>query len=216
MGRRNKKIYEICDVTQKKDLARFRENYLIFRMDYDYGRKHIKIEEEQVKEFMAQEKLRGVYMKHSDKICINQEKIGSDQLAALCNFGSSLQKQNITQVELVGNGLETVENILKLFPNVTTLNLSDNKLRDFRVFEKLTSLENVTLDSNYLEVLPQQVMAMMELKELSAAKNLIREVPVGIGQLRELKSLCLNRNRIETLPKELGKLQLVSLNLSDN
>ena len=65
-------------------------------------------------------------------------------------------------------------------------------------------------------MLPDEVLFLRDLKEISAANNRIREVPKGVGELKELRSLCLNRNKIGELPKEIGKLQLVNLNLSDN
>lgn len=98
MGVNNKKVYEIFDISRKQQIGQFREKYLIFRIDQDYGKKHIKIDEDQVKEFLTQEKLRTVYMKHSDKICINQEKLNSQQLASLCSFGNTSQRLAITQI----------------------------------------------------------------------------------------------------------------------
>ena len=99
---------------------------------------------------------------------------------------------------------------------MVTLNLSDNKLKYFKAIKQLVKLENLTIDSNGIEVLPDEVLFLRDLKEISAAKNRIREVPKGVGELKELRSLCLNRNKIGELPKEIGKLQLVNLNLSDN
>ncbi len=79
-------------------------------------------------------------MKHSDKICINQEKLNSQQLASLCSFGNTSQRLAITQIELIGNELENVDTMLKLFPNLITINLSENKLKHFSCIPILTKL----------------------------------------------------------------------------
>lgn len=45
-------------------------------------------------------------------------------------------------------------------------------------------------------MLPNEVLFLRDLKEISAANNRIKEVPKGVGELKELRSLCLNRNKI--------------------
>lgn len=54
MGVKSKKIYEIYDLADKERTLKFKQNYLIFRIEQEYGRRHIKIDEEQVKDYLNQ------------------------------------------------------------------------------------------------------------------------------------------------------------------
>ena len=81
-----------------------------------------------------------MYLQHSDKICINHEKIDDKQLAALCNFGSIQQRQNISQIQLVGNQFASVDPLVSVFPNLSILNLSDNPLKHFKALKQLIKL----------------------------------------------------------------------------
>jgi Leucine-rich repeat (LRR) protein len=79
-------------------------------------------------------------MKQSNKICINQEKISIEQLASLSCFGNTAQRLNISIVELIGNQLENVDAMIRLFPNLMTLNLSENSLKSVESLKNLSKL----------------------------------------------------------------------------
>ena len=49
MGIHSKKAYEIFDVTSGFDQVKFKENYLIFKMEKEFGKTRIKIDDDQSK-----------------------------------------------------------------------------------------------------------------------------------------------------------------------
>lgn len=75
IGIKNKQLYQIYDVTTEQGKLNFKEEFLIFEVGEAYGKRHIKIDDERISEFFISEKLKAIYEKNKDKICLNYGNI---------------------------------------------------------------------------------------------------------------------------------------------
>uniref|UniRef100_A0A8C5I2Q7 Protein scribble homolog n=1 Tax=Gouania willdenowi TaxID=441366 RepID=A0A8C5I2Q7_GOUWI len=81
----------------------------------------------------------------------------------------------------------------------------------------LVKLEQLDLGSNELEVLPDTLGALPNLRELWLDRNQLSSLPPELGNLRRLVCLDVSENRLEELPSELnGLLALTDLLLTQN
>uniref|UniRef100_A0A8C5W666 Protein scribble homolog n=1 Tax=Microcebus murinus TaxID=30608 RepID=A0A8C5W666_MICMU len=81
----------------------------------------------------------------------------------------------------------------------------------------LVKLEQLDLGGNDLEVLPDTLGALPNLRELWLDRNQLSALPPELGNLRRLVCLDVSENRLEELPAELGGLVLLTdLLLSQN
>uniref|UniRef100_A0A8C2ZH88 Protein scribble homolog n=1 Tax=Cyclopterus lumpus TaxID=8103 RepID=A0A8C2ZH88_CYCLU len=81
----------------------------------------------------------------------------------------------------------------------------------------LVKLEQLDLGSNELEVLPDTLGALPNLRELWLDRNQLSSLPPELGNLRKLVCLDVSENRLEELPSELnGLLALTDLLLTQN
>ncbi|KAL0829178.1 hypothetical protein ABMA28_004016 [Loxostege sticticalis] len=98
------------------------------------------------------------------------------------------------------------------------LNLSGNQLNVFpeQVLE-LSSLKYLYLGGNNIVNIPKDIWKLCSLQILSVGGNQIVEVPDSVGSLRTLQALVLSDNLIEQLPASIANLkQLRSLLLHKN
>uniref|UniRef100_A0A3P8WU11 Scribble planar cell polarity protein n=1 Tax=Cynoglossus semilaevis TaxID=244447 RepID=A0A3P8WU11_CYNSE len=81
----------------------------------------------------------------------------------------------------------------------------------------LVKLEQLDLGSNELEVLPNTLGALPNLRELWLDRNQLSSLPPELGNLRRLVCLDVSENRLEKLPSEIsGLLALTDLLLTQN
>uniref|UniRef100_A0A8C7JM17 Protein scribble homolog n=1 Tax=Oncorhynchus kisutch TaxID=8019 RepID=A0A8C7JM17_ONCKI len=81
----------------------------------------------------------------------------------------------------------------------------------------LVKLEHLDLGSNELDVLPDTLGALPNLRELWLDRNQLSSLPLELGNLQRLVCLDVSENRLEELPSELsGLLALTDLLLSHN
>uniref|UniRef100_A0A672J219 Protein scribble homolog n=1 Tax=Salarias fasciatus TaxID=181472 RepID=A0A672J219_SALFA len=81
----------------------------------------------------------------------------------------------------------------------------------------LVKLEQLDLGSNELDVLPDTLGALPNLRELWLDRNQLSSLPPELGNLRRLVCLDVSENRLEELPSELsGLLALTDLLLTQN
>uniref|UniRef100_A0A8D3DAP4 Protein scribble homolog n=1 Tax=Scophthalmus maximus TaxID=52904 RepID=A0A8D3DAP4_SCOMX len=87
----------------------------------------------------------------------------------------------------------------------------------FRSLSFLVKLEQLDLGSNELEVLPDTLGALPNLRELWLDRNQLSSLPPELGNLRRLVCLDVSENRLEELPSEInGLLALTDLLLTQN
>lgn len=122
----------------------------------------------------------------------------------------------LTHLDMSNNrmtGMAAMAELLPFPPTLVTLNLSGNrflKLPD-RFFLAFPLLENLSLASCGLSVLPPDVGAATRLKRLDVSSNYLRSLPKEFGRLLSrgtLTALDLSHNELEQLPADLARLQL--------
>lgn len=90
-------------------------------------------------------------------------------------------------------------------------------VRNVPIQGNIPHLEELTIDNNPVEHLPDTLGTLSDLKTLYVTNGRLSTIPVGIGQLTALENLSLTGNRITKLPESIGNLtNLVALNLAYN
>jgi len=85
------------------------------------------------------------------------------------------------------------------------------------VGSRLTRLTSLSLASNNLEELPDNICELAQLQELNLLRNKLTKLPTRIGDLQNLKILHIASNKLETLPASFGNLhQLTKVVLEAN
>ena len=82
---------------------------------------------------------------------------------------------------------------------------------------KLVKLQSLRVSKNDIEILPQELAGLSQLRTLQYGSNNCYEIPRWIGKLISLRKLFVDDNNISTLPEELGHLKaLIMLDLRGN
>ncbi|HSW76671.1 MAG TPA: leucine-rich repeat domain-containing protein [Candidatus Saccharimonadales bacterium] len=76
---------------------------------------------------------------------------------------------------------------------------------------QLQSLQNLTLSNNQLLVIPPEIGQLHSLQELYLSNNHLRMITPEIGQLQSLQKLSLAYNQIRIIPPEIGRLQSLQI-----
>ena len=95
------------------------------------------------------------------------------------------------------------------------LRLSNNKLSDLTGIGALAALEELAVDNNSLETLPDEFGSMTELRVLVLRGNRLRSLPESISACAKLESLYASSNDLKSLPETLGKctaLKILTVN----
>eukprot|EP00029_Vermamoeba_vermiformis_P006458 TRINITY_DN2538_c0_g2_i1.p1 TRINITY_DN2538_c0_g2~~TRINITY_DN2538_c0_g2_i1.p1 ORF type:complete len:1060 (+),score=232.58 TRINITY_DN2538_c0_g2_i1:295-3474(+) len=105
-----------------------------------------------------------------------------------------------------------------LFPHLTKLDLSNNKLTalpaDIKKLEKLCIL---IADNNNLQSLPDEIGTLAKLRVLSVRNNEIKTLPGSLSLCLGLEELYVSSNKIVESPVRLGSLvKLTKLDVADN
>ncbi|WGD36211.1 leucine-rich repeat domain-containing protein [Lysinibacter sp. HNR] len=121
-------------------------------------------------------------------------------------------------VDASNSGIRSLEGLGKAY-FIPELNLSGNNLETLPAGEirTLRSLKTLTLSSNALTTLPEELARLRNLESLDLSNNKIAELPSYIGSIAKLTHLSVSNNNLTTLPKELAEAkQLNSLDASSN
>ncbi|XP_014250078.1 protein phosphatase PHLPP-like protein isoform X2 [Cimex lectularius] len=107
------------------------------------------------------------------------------------------QESGRREGDLSSKGLEAVPRGLG---RLNSLDLSANRITSWDALEDLEGLQSITLASNHLTAVPQQLWSLQEtLVTLDLSHNSLREIPrVDMPKLEELK---LDGNLLESLPE---------------
>lgn len=112
---------------------------------------------------------------------------------------------------------------LYLFPLISLKSLEELAINDNLLeslpdsIGRLSKLQTLILDCNLLTKIPNSLTKCSQLRLLSLAENRLNELPVDIGLLNNLKVLNLSGNDLESLPASLVNIpSLNALWLSDN
>jgi len=102
----------------------------------------------------------------------------------------------------------SLEAALKNPSQVKKLDLTKNKLDVFpqEIF-LLKNLRELYLGKNKIDSIPPQINQLTKLEVLDISKNRLTKIPVELFSCMHLKRLVLNQNLIEEVPPEISKLQ---------
>ncbi len=149
--------------------------------------------------------------------------------------------RTIISASLKDKGLVELPQELFLLSELTTLDISSNKLRHLHErFANLKRLKRISLGSNHISIIPDCIGELTELvwvdfthndvhtisdafanlqmlSSLGASDCRLTEIPRSFCKLSNLKKLGLFNNLLTSLPAEIGNLsQLTKLDLSGN
>jgi hypothetical protein len=100
---------------------------------------------------------------------------------------------------------------------VHALNLSFNHFEDFPALDKFGALKRLDLSGNRLKRVGAGVRSLVALEELLLNGNQLNALPDEIGALQQLVKLDLANNRLQALPRGIGRLtRLEELNATGN
>ena len=122
--------------------------------------------------------------------------------------------------ELTGereNILTEIFNALGELTNLEHLLLDENEIESISCLHQLKNLRKLSLKSNRLRSLPNEMGILKTLQDLNLQDNQITRLPRHIGGLRAIQRLDLKSNDLAALPAAIGKLtSLKALDISDN
>lgn len=128
--------------------------------------------------------------------------------------------RNIEVLTVACNLLVTLPvSVFEKLVSLRVLNLTRNKLAflDAKIVECCPNIEELILDFNELQSLPETICQLKNLKVLSCANNQLVSIPTNLTKCRQLTTLRINNNQIRCLPQSLGVLQsLQTLAISEN
>lgn len=125
---------------------------------------------------------------------------------------------SIKEVNFSFNDIWQLDTALKLIPNVETLILDGNRLRNIANLRQLVKLSYLSLNNNLIEDLGNWCMELGNIQTLNLAGNKISKL-AGIAKLRSIKSLDLSCNlitRFEEIDELAGLPVLEVLGLNGN
>ncbi|KAI1724103.1 leucine rich repeat domain-containing protein [Ditylenchus destructor] len=102
---------------------------------------------------------------------------------------------------------------------VETLDYSQLRLEELpkEIFKARKHVEELLLNVNGIEDLPQDLFRCLKLRRLDVSENKIKVLPGEIGVLQALAELNLSKNEFVEIPDEIGECRsLMSLNISTN
>lgn len=132
---------------------------------------------------------------------------------------SALGSRDLKNIDLEGNRLTAVPDVVLGMPKLECLSMRDNALRSLTpaIAQLGHILVELDLRANFLETLPESIGKLRSLRLLSAGRNMLKTLPESIGELQHLNTLWLSHNRLKELPASCACLPaLEDLNLHDN
>ncbi len=123
------------------------------------------------------------------------------------SFGFTVRNKWIFTLSLYGQGIAALPAALDHLYNLENLILDYNHLDELPdSIIKLPWLQVLTLHSNWLIALPQDFGKLQSLKYLDLSDNRLEVLPHSVGELSHLEVLNLSHNPLLTLPPELSRL----------
>ena len=125
--------------------------------------------------------------------------------------------QLLADIDVSGNFLSTIPEAIFGVPNILTVNVSNNRIRGFKVpAESWRSLTQLDLSKNEFTELPLSLFDVISIKVLQLAENQIFCVQQQFNFLQNLMSLNVSSNKFENLEGLKHLCYLKSLNASNN
>ena len=151
----------------------------------------------------------------NSKLLINSFKpqLNPDSFLPYASIKSYKNLSSITSLEVKGKNIIKIHKTIFLnLINLVYIDLSDNHLlkisKNFKLFKNLKTLK---LNNNKISFIPSFIGELNQLEYLSLYKNLINSIPTSIQELTKLKYFDISCNKVDNIPIEFGFL--ISLNV---
>jgi len=119
-----------------------------------------------------------------------------------------LNIKTLVELRVSNNLLQELSEDIGLLSHLKVLHATNNKLRTLpeSALVKLKYLEELCLEDNQIDHIPDKLIRLFRLKILRMSRNRISELPIKIGKMEHLVVLELNVNRIRAIPESIGNL----------
>jgi len=138
--------------------------------------------------------------------------LSNNQISNLPN--SRFQSNYLSTINLANNNIASIPDALLKNSMVYNLNLTNNNLNDFNSsFSSLSNLGVLNINDNLFDKIPQSVLKLTQLLELSCASNQhsLKVIDKDISNLKSLKVLNLTGNAaIEVIPSTIKNMQTIN------
>lgn len=124
-----------------------------------------------------------------------------------------LPLEKMEEIDLYDNRIKHISKSVNLFPNLKTLDLSFNKIRNIKNVDKLVNLENLYFVQNKISKI-ENLSTLKNLKNLELGGNRISEIgPDDLKGLDNLTEIWLGKNSIPRLMNlsHLKNLRILSI-----
>lgn len=119
----------------------------------------------------------------------------------------------LVKLDLSFNKITAVPTEVGTLAYLAVLNLRENcieSLAEELFLDENFAVEEVNLQQNRLQTLPESLWAIDTITSLSLSSNKLQELPPALGQLVNLQTLLVADNCLTAIPEEIGELQLLT------
>jgi len=114
----------------------------------------------------------------------------------------------VYRINLIAQNLSQFPPELKSFPNLTNLDLYQNRIRAIPSWiSEIKNLKNLDLSFNLIDTLPTALFQLSKLTKLDLKYNHLNNLSLGFGKLANLRDLDLSSNALDRLPDDFGELK---------
>jgi Leucine-rich repeat (LRR) protein len=111
--------------------------------------------------------------------------------------------QETRYLELTDNNLEYLPDIINTCKKLEVLDLSKNKIKDFRFLKSLKNLKILFIDYCSLDDFPKEICELENLIALNINNNNIKEIPPEVKSISNLTTINVGSNILTIIPSEL-------------
>ena len=123
---------------------------------------------------------------------------------------------NLKSLDISKLNIVEIPQSLSTLQNLTSLNISENKISNYSNLNLLSKLQELNLSGNSITSLPNEISSLKSLKTLNLSNNSITNFS-SLNSLSSLEWLSLENNSLANIPSEVSSLQnLIHLNLGRN
>ncbi|CAM9498728.1 unnamed protein product, partial [Ectocarpus fasciculatus] len=216
-----KLVHDARHKRQRSERENRRKDMVIRRAHFD----RLLLEEGKSAEIKEAERVQGLWdeaeqhaARKGGDFSLAWKQVPSVSESHLFGFPERNGGTRIVNLRLVGLGLTEVpgaigQNLLSL----KSLSLSSNALEEIPdELCDLTALTELNLVRNKLSDLPNRFGNLLRLRNLSLAGNRLETIPPSFGNLLRLDQVVLDCNALRRLPETLGRMKCRWLNVSNN
>jgi len=128
-----------------------------------------------------------------------------------------IRDRNVIGISIPDQKLQSIPQYILSFRYLKILSIKNNHIRDFTILTRILSLEQIHLNYNLIEKIPDGISNLNQLVVLDLKANRISEINPNLFSLISLKKLNLGENQIKSIPEQINSLKnLQTLILIDN